>query len=885
MQKQSTSNIQNVPVNNLSSLRAHWVNRDTILWNTVNSPEYSYSLFSFQEIPALGKEVNPRKIIEIPLEYYPNGMGEPVRNKFPHLSTYMTFKIPRKNLAKLEQILKGEYGVAARDNYGNFADVCGIQIPGVLDDIYSYSGSLGLVFSDDIPQISLWAPTARKVTLYVYENSTTFISKKLPMDWNSKTGVWSIEGNAAWNECFYLFEVEVYVPSTGKFEKSLVTDPYSLSLSTNSQRSQIVNLKSQSLKPEGWELIQKPVIPAPEDIVIYELHVRDFSIYDDMVPNDFKGTFKAFTQKNSNGMKHLQGLAESGLTHLHLLPVFDIATINEDKSKWKDVDFALLSQYPADSDYQQNAVNVIKDLDGFNWGYDPYHFTCPEGSYSTDPNGTPRIIEFREMVLALSQIGLSVIMDVVYNHTFASGMDSKSVLDKIVPGYYHRLDSEGRVEQSTCCANTASEHTMMRKLIIDSLTTWAVEYRVDGFRFDLMGHHMLEDMRLIRAALDELSAEKNGVDGKSIYIYGEGWNFGEVANNARGVNAAQQNIGGTGIGVFNDRLRDAVRGGSHFGYIFEQGFATGMYYQPNSSERRGSEFQKWRLFDYTDWIRASLAGNIASYQLVRGNGERIFADQLYFNGSPAAYNQDPHENIVYVAAHDNETLWDIIQIKSAYDLNLSDRVRMNNLSLSLAAFSQGIPFFHAGDDLLRSKSLDRNSYNSSDWFNKIDWTYNTNNWGVGLPIDGRENWDYFRSILNDPSKAASFSEISFSAGVFREYLRIRKSSILFRLRTAEDVKKCVNFLNTGPDQIPGFIVLQLTDNINIDPHFKSVIVFFNASPGKIYFQEKTLLGLKYELHPVQAGSVDITIQRSDFDTAKGLFTIPGRSTAVFVERK
>ena len=581
-------------------------------------------------------------------------------------------------------------------------------------------------------------------------------------------------------------------------------------------------------------------------------------------------------------MKHLISLAQAGLTHIHLLPAFDIASVDDDKSTWQSVDETSLKAFSPDSDRQLQAVNAIKDKDGFNWGYDPLHYSTPEGSYATDPDGTPRILEFREMVQALNQAGLRVVMDVVYNHTNASGLDAKSVLDKVVPGYYHRLNDQGQVEQSSCCANTASEHGMMRKLMIDSLITWAAAYKVDGFRFDLMGHHMLADMQAIRVALDALSLENDGVDGKAIYIYGEGWNFGEVAYNARGVNAVQHNIGGTGIGVFNDRLRDAVRGGSPFDFIFEQGFASGVFFQPNSSERRGYEYQKGRMLDYCDLIRISLAGNLSDYELVRANGDKVPANQVWYNGSPAGYTLDPQENIVYVSAHDNETIWDILQIKLSSELTLFERVRMNNLALSLVAFSQGVPFFHAGDDLLRSKSLDRNSYNSGDWFNKLDWTYKDNNWGVGLPGEGYDKWDIFRPLLSNPALKPGKAEITFAAAAFCEYLRIRKSSPLFRLRSAEDVRRSVSFLNTGPWQMPGLIVMQLTNFDQLDPLYDSIVVIFNPSPAPVTFGDSAFLERKYRLHPVQAVSPDKILRQAKFDISSGSFTIPGRTTAVFV---
>jgi pullulanase-type alpha-1,6-glucosidase len=717
------------------------------------------------------------------------------------------------------------------------------------------------------------------VTLTLFETADSVDAQKIPMQWDAQTGVWSVTGIADWKNKFYLYEVNVYVPATGKLEANYVTDPYSFSLSTNSQRSQIVDLNDSALKPSGWDALQKPALAAPEDIILYELHIRDFSISDQSVPAELRGTYEAFTVKDSNGMQHLAGLAQAGLTHIHLLPAFDIASVNEDKSTWQTVDETLLKTYPPDSSEQAKAVSAITGSDGFNWGYDPLHYTAPEGSYATDPNGTPRIVEFRDMVQALNQSGLRVVMDVVYNHTNASGQNPNSVLDRIVPGYYHRLNAEGKVEKSTCCENTATEHNMMRKLMVDSVVTWAKDYKVDGFRFDLMGHHMLEDMQAVRAALDALTLEKDGVDGKSIYVYGEGWNFGEVAFNARGRNATQLNIAGTGIGVFNDRLRDGVRGGNPFDDARLQGFATGMLLANNANESRSIEDQQFELNDYTDWIKLGLAGNLAEYPLVRVNGETVPGAQVSYNGAPAGYTANPQENIVYVSAHDNQTLFDAVQIKAPAEATLPDRIRMNNLALSIAMFSQGVPFFHAGDDILRSKSFDPNSYNSGDWFNKLDWTYETNNFGVGLPPEGSGQWGLYQPLLSQPELVPTKTDITSASAVFREYLQIRKSSPLFRLQTAADIARDLTFLNTGPEQTPGLIVMRLTDNSGIDPNYQEILVLFNARPGETTFSDPSLTA-DYTLHPVQQNSADALVKQAAYTT--GNFTIPGRTTAVFV---
>ncbi|RME36230.1 MAG: DUF3372 domain-containing protein, partial [Deltaproteobacteria bacterium] len=450
-----------------------------------------------------------------------------------------------------------------------------------------------------------------------------------------------------------------------------------VALSMNSTWSLIADLDDPALQPANWQADALPPLP-PEDIVLYELHIRDFSARDPSVPPELRGTYLAFTLPDSYGVRHLKRLAAAGVTHIHLLPAFDIATINEDRSTWPETDFAALAALPPDSDQQQAFVAQTRGADGYNWGYDPYHYNAPEGSYSTNPEGTTRILEFRQMVAALHQMGLRVVMDVVYNHTNASGLSEKSVLDKIVPGYYHRLDANGNVASSTCCANTATEHAMMGKLMRDSVLLWSRAYHVDGFRFDLMGHHMKADMLAVQTALNITPPpmeEGPGV-GATPYLYGEGWDFGEVANNARGVNATQANMAGTGIGTFNDRLRDAARGGNPFQPPQIQGFVTGLYTAPNEASDLPENSQKALLLDLQDQIRVSLAGNLADYPLINAEGNPVTGAQINYNGQPAGYAQDPQENVVYVSAHDNETLFDAIQYKAPLALSMQERVRM-----------------------------------------------------------------------------------------------------------------------------------------------------------------------------------------------------------------
>ncbi len=870
------------PRGSLAKQKAVWVNQDTLLWNIVGSPRYSYSLYYSPDANLVLTADGISAGIEIPLTYSKSGPGGDVFEMHPNLAGYSAFKIEAADFDKIPEAVQSQLAVIVRDDRGKVVDSTGVQIAGVLDALYKYDGPLGVSVEKGVPTLRVWAPTAKLVSLKLFDTSTDETEQGFVMNRDDANGVWYITGDASWMNKYYLYEVKVFVPKTGKLETNLVTDPYSTSLSMNSLRSQIVDLKDPALKPDGWDKLSKPALAAPEETVIYELHIRDFSIKDSTVPENLQGTYLAFTVRDSQGMQHLASLAQAGLTTVHLLPAFDIASVNEDKSSWLSVDDGQLASYAPDSDQQAQAVSLIKGSDGFNWGYDPYHYSTPEGSYATNPDGPARILEFRQMVQALNDSGLRVVMDVVYNHTSQSGQDAKSVLDKIVPGYYYRLDAEGNVTTSTCCQNTATENAMMEKLMIDSVIIWAKEYKVDGFRFDLMGHHMLRNMQAVRAALDSLTLKMDGVDGKSIYIYGEGWDFGEVANNGYGINATQLNMGGTGIGVFNDRLRDGVRGGNPFDDPRLQGFSTGLYIDPNDSEVRYEEDQLSKLQDYTDWIRIGMAGNLKDYQIMRSDGDVVSATQVLYGGKSAGYTLDPQENIIYVSAHDNETIFDAVQEKAASSDSLADRIRMNNLALSIPMLSQGVPFFHAGDDILRSKSLDRNSYDSGDWYNAIDWSYATNHWGIGLPIEGSDNWEIYKPLLANAALKPNAGDISFASAVFNEFLQIRKSSAMFRLQTADQVMSMLTFLNNGPEAIPGLIVMRIQDTENLDSKYSEVLVLVNANHKPIQFSDASLGGIAYTLHPVQQASVDIALQQAKNDPSSGSFTVPAITTAVFV---
>ncbi len=882
------------PAPDLTVRKAQWLQRGLVAWDLPLDAATARGMsFRLHYAAQGGLKIDAEAVTggsSIPLTFDPAGLPAAVIANWPHLAAYDALRLSAKdanNRKLLGEILTGQVVIAEYDELGRLVDATGTQIPGVLDDLYQDAKSrrLGLFWVFNLPVFTLWAPTAKKVTLLV-DPAGPATEIRVPMG-RDQDGIWTAWGRSTWRGGTYRYEVEVYVPSTGKVEKNVVTDPYSVALTVNSTASVIADLSSPSLTPQGWSTLSKPALAQPEDSTIYELHVRDFSISDTTVPAANRGTYLAFTNRNSAGMQHLSQLAKAGLNTVHLLPVFDIATIPEDRASQATPPCDLPS-LPPDSLAQQECVMQVANTDGFNWGYDPLHYTTPEGSYAYNPNGAQRTREFRRMVQGLNGIGLRVVMDVVYNHTAASGQDPNSVLDQVVPGYYQRLSATGAQETSTCCANTASEHAMMEKLMIDSLVTWAKQYKVDGFRFDLMGHHSKQNMLNIRAALDKLTLRRDGVDGKKIFLYGEGWNFGEVADNARFVQATQANMAGTGIATFSDRLRDAVRGGSPFDADPGiQGFGSGLFTDPNPSAANGSPAeQQARLLHYQDLIKVGLTGNLSGYSFTDSAGNTVTGAGVDYNGQPAGYTADPSEVISYVDAHDNETLFDALALKLPQGTSMADRVRMNTVSLAATALSQGPVLWHAGNDLLRSKSLDRNSFNSGDWFNRIDWTGQESTFGSGLPPkqDNESKWPFMQPLLADPALVPKPGDIGTATAAAQDLLALRFASPLFRLGSAALIGQKLSFPIGGPDQTPGVIAMQLDDTVgpDVDPAVGRIVVVFNASAQA---QTVPVSGAgDLALSQVQVdGSDDVVRDDTVIDGPAGTLTVPARTVAVFVQ--
>ncbi|WP_081705800.1 type I pullulanase [Clostridium sp. Ade.TY] len=564
---------------------------------------------------------------------------------------------------------------------------------------YTTSLELGAIYSEDKTIFRIWTPVAKRVILQLFTKGIGEDNFKKIKDIEmkeEKNGVWTYEENGDLDKIYYKFKIYI-----GDLVNDVI-DPNSKAVSANGEYSMVVNLNNTN--PDGWENDKKPEFKNATDAVIYEMHIRDFSI-DENSGAKFKGKYKGITEsltKTKNGTKTcLDHVKELGVTHLHLLPTFDYKSIDEKK------------------------LNIPQ----YNWGYDPENYNCPEGSYSTNPfDGEVRIKEFKEMVLNLHKEGLRVVMDVVYNHTYET---ENSLFNKVVPYYYYREDDKGNFSDASACGNeTASDRSMFRKFMIDSLKYWANEYHIDGFRFDLMGIHDVETMKLIREELDKID--------KSIIIYGEGWTGGDspLKEKDRALKKNTIQYGDMQIAAFSDDIRDAVKGD--------------VFIEEKAGFVNGGE-------DFEETIKCGIVASTNHPQV--DYSKVIYSDKFWAN--------EPYQTVTYASAHDNYTLWDKLYI-TAKDESEEERIKMNKLIAAIILTSQGISFIHAGEEFLRTKCdengrLIENSFKSSDLVNKLDWERKEKyeyvfNYYKGL-IGLRKNHKAFRmNSSKEISKRLSFIE-------------------------------------------------------------------------------------------------------------------------------
>ena len=585
-----------------------------------------------------------------------------------------------------------------------------------------YEGTdLGLTYTPEQSVFKLWAPSASKAVLRLYEKGTDGKPTETMSMKRGENGVWVTEIKKDLVGKYYSFQTLV----NEKWGLE-VPDPYVKAVGVNGKRGQVIDFKNTT--PQGWETDTKPPLKNPTDIILYELHIRDLSMHDNS-GIQHKGKFLGLTEqgtKNPAGVATgLDHIKELGVTHVHLLPSFDYLSIDESKL----------------------------DENKFNWGYDPQNYNVPEGGYSTDPyDGATRVREFKQMVKTLHDNGLRVILDVVYNHT---GVTEGSNFNQLVPGYYYRQNAEGGFSNASACGNeTASDRPMMRKFIIESVKYWVNEYHIDGFRFDLMGIHDIETMNQVSAALHEIDP--------TIFIYGEGWTAGDtpLPENDRALKKYTHRI--NGVAAFSDDIRDGLKGS-----VFDapdRGFASG---KPNMEE-------------------SVKFGIVASTQHPQINYQKV-------NYSDAPWAAQPSQTINYVSCHDNHTLWDRL-INSQPDISDGERLKMHKLANAVVLTSQGIPFLHAGVEMLRTKNGEENSFESPDAINKLDWSRKTTYQKV---------FDYYKKLI---------------------YLR--KNHPAFRMPTTQMIQQHLKFMDFKEGDL--LIGYTISGNANGDS-WKDILVLFNGN--------------------------------------------------------
>ncbi len=513
---------------------------------------------------------------------------------------------------------------------------------------YPYYGGedLGVCYTKEQTNIRIWAPTANTVELRIYRQSHGGSAIRIDQFEKSENGTWIIKINGDLNGYFYTIRVN----DGGWLNETPGIDAKAVGI--NGHRGLIFN--PEETNPADWKNDQRIKCDHATDAIIYELHVRDFSIAPSSGITN-KGKYLAFIETGTlspEGLKTgIDHLVELGITHVHLLPVYDFLTVDE--------------KAPDQS---------------YNWGYDPQNFNAPEGSYSSNPNTTSRILELKMLIQSLHKAGIGVVLDVVYNHTSHT---RRSFFNQTVPGYYYRQKSNGTFSNASGCGNEiATERGMVHKFIIDSLYYWATEFHLDGFRFDLMGIYDLETMNQIRAKMDSISP--------SILLYGEGWAADKSPLNETW-RAVKNNVSRLyRIAAFNDDFRDGIKGNSFNSQ--SKGFVNGQTIQEEN-------------------IKFGIVGACFHPQIVYG----------YVEHSKSPWASEPWQCVNYASCHDNFTLFDKLT-SSSPDASEEEIMRMVMLAGALVLTSQGIPFIHAGVEMARTKFGDHNSYKSPDRINQIDWS-------------------------------------------------------------------------------------------------------------------------------------------------------------------
>lgn len=716
-------------------------------------------------------------------------------------------------------------------------------------DKSAYSGNdLGASYSKKATTFKVWSPNAASVRVNIFEHGSdnegdagSIMSRAMSLD--KTTGVWSVTINGDLLNKYYTYSV-----THGKTTKE-TADVYAKACGVNGQRSMVVDLSTTN--PDGWENDKHVLVQNQTDASVWEISVADFSSSESSgVSEANRGKYLAFTEEGTtvNGVQGASStcvdyLKKLGVKYVQIMPFYDFGSVDESK-------------------------NI---MDQYNWGYDPVNYNCPEGSYSTNPKkGEVRIKECKQMIQALHNAGIGVIMDVVYNHTYTSD----SWLQRTVPNYYYRMNNDGTFSNGSGCSNdTASEHLMFRKYMIDSVTYWASEYHIDGFRFDLMGLHDVTTMNSIRTALDNLYADGSG---SQILMYGEAWDMATNCDEGT-VLASQKNLKQLSdrIGAFDDTIRDAIKGST--------GGTDGAFVQEGSR-------------------RANLKTGIAGQ-----------------SDTTTGWANVPSQCVTYASCHDNLCLYDklvgsVYGADGKYRKRYEDLVAMNKLSAAIVITSQGIPFSLGGEEFCRSKDGDENSYASSRKENMLDWE------NIDLYSDVIE---YYRGLYKIRDAFAAFSDSTAATANSLTYLSdVPKGVMGYTINNTESGKwsqMCVIF--NGSDSAQNvtakgdWVVLadnktaglrnikNVTNSVKVEAHSAVIMVDTKSydsagimdDEGAVvidYYDNKTEkliksqtltgeLGTSYDLTNL-ASTLNYDVKKTDGEI-KGVFTDQVGHAKVYVE--
>ena len=716
-------------------------------------------------------------------------------------------------------------------------------------DKSAYSGNdLGASYSKKATTFKVWSPNAASVRVNIFEHGSdnegdagSIMSRAMSLD--KTTGVWSVTINGDLLNKYYTYSV-----THGKTTKE-TADVYAKACGVNGQRSMVVDLSTTN--PDGWENDKHVLVKNQTDASVWEISVADFSSSESSgVSEANRGKYLAFTEEGTtvNGVQGASStcvdyLKKLGVKYVQIMPFYDFGSVDESK-------------------------NI---MDQYNWGYDPVNYNCPEGSYSTNPKkGEVRIKECKQMIQALHNAGIGVIMDAVYNHTYTSD----SWLQRTVPNYYYRMNNDGTFSNGSGCSNdTASEHLMFRKYMIDSVTYWASEYHIDGFRFDLMGLHDVTTMNSIRTALDNLYADGSG---SQILMYGEAWDMATNCDEGT-VLASQKNLKHLSdrIGAFDDTIRDAIKGST--------GGTDGAFVQEGSR-------------------RANLKTGIAGQ-----------------SDTTTGWANVPSQCVTYASCHDNLCLYDklvgsVYGADGKYRKRYEDLVAMNKLSAAIVITSQGIPFSLGGEEFCRSKDGDENSYASSRKENMLDWE------NVDLYSDVIE---YYRGLYKIRDAFAAFSDSTAATANSLTYLSdVPKGVMGYTINNTESGKwsqMCVIF--NGSDSVQNvtakgdWVVLadnktaglrnikNVTNSVKVEAHSAVIMVDTKSydsagimdDEGAVvidYYDNKTEkliksqtltgeLGTSYDVTNL-ASTLNYDVKKTDGEI-KGVFTDQAGHAKVYVE--